>query len=42
MQVLGSKYANAMQKVNMDSYRVTSRWGFGIFESAELDFSVWV
>jgi hypothetical protein len=30
MQVLESKYANAMQKVNMDNYRVTSQWGFGI------------
>jgi hypothetical protein len=25
MQVFKSKYANAMQKVNMDNYRVTSR-----------------
>jgi hypothetical protein len=30
MQVLESKYANAMQKVNMVNYRVTSRWGYRI------------
>jgi hypothetical protein len=41
MQVLESKYANAMQKkVNMDNYRVTSRQGFEIFKSAEWDFSI--
>jgi hypothetical protein len=35
MQVLGNKYANAMQKVNMDKYRGTSRRGFGVFKSTE-------
>jgi hypothetical protein len=39
IQVLESKYANAMQKKeNMDNYQVTSRRGFGIFKSAEPDF----